>query len=281
MSSYFGATPQIEIDKVTVWGSSSGDGILAIAGDPITWRYTVTNVGNVPLAGVTVTDNKPGVTPTYVSGDTNGNNRLDLTETWIFQATGTAIEGAYSNVGTAAGSFTDSAGHSRSDTETDESSYFGIRRNQPSISVTSLTMSMVSGTARKTVTGTFNIRDESQGGNQPDGFLVALDEYQVDWEYAKKASFEASNFETNTLKINNQTVTYTCSYRLLAIDGNTSGAHDLVPGEVVIFDETVDLRYTCTFSTGLPNTGTLRGTVRAGIFNRDMTFIFRSSFPLR
>ena len=48
-SSYTGANPQIEIDKVTVWSSSTGDGILAIAGDPIKWRYTVTNVGNVPL----------------------------------------------------------------------------------------------------------------------------------------------------------------------------------------------------------------------------------------
>jgi hypothetical protein len=83
------------------------------------------------------------------------------------------------------------------------------------------------------------------------------------------------------LKINGQTFSYTCSYRLLAIDGNTSVAHDLAPGEVVIFDETVDLRYTCTFDKTLPTSGTLRGTVRAGVFNRDMTFIFRASFPLR
>jgi uncharacterized repeat protein (TIGR01451 family) len=279
-SSYFGANPQIEIDKVTVWTSSTGDGIPVIAGDPIKWRYTVTNVGNVPLAGVTVADNKPGVTPVLVSGD-DGDGLLEAGETWIYEASGTAIAGAYSNVGTATGSFTDSGGHSRSDSETDGSSYFGLRRNQPSISVTSLTMSIVPNTARKTVLGTFNVRDESQSGNQPDGFLIALDEYQVDWEYAKKASFEASDFQNNTLKINNQTVSYTCSYRLLSIDGNTSVAHDLAPGEVVIFDETVDIRYTCTFDTSLPTTGTLRGTVRAGIFNRDMTFIFRSSFQLR
>ena len=196
------------------------------------------------------------------------------------EATGTAIQGAYSNVGTATGSFTDSAGHSRSDSEADGSSYFGLRRNQPSISVTSLTMSIVPNTARKTVTGTFNIRDESESGNQPDGFLIALDEYQVDWEYAKKSTFEASDFAGNTLKINNVTFSYSCSYRLLSIDGNTSVAHDLAPGEVVIFDETADLRYTCTFDKSLPTTGTLRGTVRAGIFNRDMTFIFRSSFKL-
>jgi uncharacterized repeat protein (TIGR01451 family) len=279
-SSYSGADPQIDIDKVTVWGSTSGDGILAIAGDPITWRYTITNVGNVALSNVSVTDNKPGVSPTYVSGDTDADGKLDLGETWIFEATGTAIEQSYSNVGTTSGTYTDSNGHSRADTETDASSYFGIRRNQPSIAINSLTASVVPNTSRKTVTGTFGITDESEGGNQPDGFLIALDEYQVDWEYAKKSTFETSDYVNNSLKINGQTVTYACTYRVLAIDGDTSVAHNLAPGEVVVFDERVDMGYTCTFSKSLPTSGTLRGTVRAGIFNRDMTFLFRNSFRL-
>ena len=86
-SSYFGADPQIAIDKVTVDGTTSGDGLNILTGESISWRYTVTNVGNVPLSNVTVTDSKAGVTPAYVSGDTNGDGKLDLTETWIYAAT--------------------------------------------------------------------------------------------------------------------------------------------------------------------------------------------------
>ena len=124
-SSYFGSTPQIAINKVTVDGANVGDGITVDAGDAISWRYTVTNTGNVALSGVTVTDNQPGVTPVYQSGDNNNNSLLDLTETWTFTAAGVAIAGNYSNIGTAKGTFTDTAGHSRTAMATDASSYVG------------------------------------------------------------------------------------------------------------------------------------------------------------
>jgi uncharacterized repeat protein (TIGR01451 family) len=51
----------------------------------ITYTYQVTNPGNTPLSGVSVTDNKVG-TPTYQSGDTNGDNKLDVGEIWVFTA---------------------------------------------------------------------------------------------------------------------------------------------------------------------------------------------------
>src|SRR6185436_18660900 len=111
--------------KVTVDDSASGDGITILTGESISWQYTVTNTGNVPLSSVMVTDNQPGVTPAYQSGDTNNDGKLDLTESWVFIATGTAIAGNYSNTGTAKGSFTDTAGHTKTSTATDPSSYFG------------------------------------------------------------------------------------------------------------------------------------------------------------
>jgi hypothetical protein len=124
-SSYFGATPQIAINKVTIDGANVGDGITVDVGDSISWRYTVTNTGNVALSGVTVNDNQSGVTPGYQSGDINNNGFLDLTETWTFTAVGVAIAGNYNNIGTAKGSFTDTAGHSRTATAADASSYVG------------------------------------------------------------------------------------------------------------------------------------------------------------
>src|SRR6185295_13716917 len=114
-SSYFGVDPQIAINKVTVDGATSGDGLNILTGESIGWRYTVTNVGNVALSNVSVTDNQSGVTPVLQSGDTNNNSKLDLGETWVYTANGTAVIGSYSNTGTASSSYSDSAGHSRSD----------------------------------------------------------------------------------------------------------------------------------------------------------------------
>jgi hypothetical protein len=129
-SSYFGANPQIKIDKTTTGyisasNTTTGDGISVLAGYGVSWTYTVTNIGNVALSGVAVTDNQSGVAPTYVSGDANSDGKLDLTETWRYTASGTAVYGSYSNIGKASGSFTDTAGHVGTPSATDPSSYIG------------------------------------------------------------------------------------------------------------------------------------------------------------
>ncbi|TGV77888.1 hypothetical protein EN801_036375, partial [Mesorhizobium sp. M00.F.Ca.ET.158.01.1.1] len=101
--------------------------------EPISWEYTVTNIGNVALSGISVTDSDGGVTPVAVLGnghvtnigDSNDNNMLDAGEIWKFSATGTSVAGPYSNTGTASGSFTDDANHTRTATATDDSGYTG------------------------------------------------------------------------------------------------------------------------------------------------------------
>ena len=70
------------------------------AGSTVTFTYVVTNTGNVPLANVVVTDDKLG-TITSFTGDANGNGLLDLTETWIYTQTATALAGQQTNTGTA------------------------------------------------------------------------------------------------------------------------------------------------------------------------------------
>jgi uncharacterized repeat protein (TIGR01451 family) len=62
------------------------DLMQAHEGDAVTYTYTVTNPGNVPLSSVSVTDDKIEDV-TYQSGDTNGDGRLDTHETWVFTAT--------------------------------------------------------------------------------------------------------------------------------------------------------------------------------------------------
>lgn len=75
---------------------------LPIGGGSITYTKRVTNPGTAPLSNVTVTDDKCSPVA-FVSGDTNGNSRLDPTETWIYtcQATLTATT---TNTATASGS---------------------------------------------------------------------------------------------------------------------------------------------------------------------------------
>jgi outer membrane protein OmpA-like peptidoglycan-associated protein len=59
-------------------------------GSPVTYSYRVTNLGTNPLTTVVVSDDKLGSAhPTYVSGDTDSNNQLESTETWIYTSTRT------------------------------------------------------------------------------------------------------------------------------------------------------------------------------------------------
>src|SRR5262249_50216254 len=111
--------PAIAIVKLTNGTNNDGvpvagtpDGPLVAFGGPVTWTYNVTNPGTEPIANVAVTDSVSGVNPTpllsggFNVGDTNHNNLLDLTETWVFTASGTAVLGQYSNLGTVTGTST-------------------------------------------------------------------------------------------------------------------------------------------------------------------------------
>ncbi len=89
---------------VTDWASASVDilrSAIAIAkaancteaneGDAIAYTYNVTNSGDTPLSNVSVSDDKAGDAG-YQSGDTNGDNKLDVGESWMFTATYTVTD---------------------------------------------------------------------------------------------------------------------------------------------------------------------------------------------
>ena len=56
---------------------------LSAPGGMVTYTNKVTNPGTVPLSNVRLIDDKCGPV-NYVSGDINGNSRLDPVETWIY-----------------------------------------------------------------------------------------------------------------------------------------------------------------------------------------------------
>ncbi|WP_196214145.1 hypothetical protein [Methanolobus vulcani] len=91
--------PEIHIEKATngVDADTYEEAPELSLGQDVTWTYVVTNTGNVPLADVEVTDDQ-GVIPVFQGGDTDGDGLLDLTETWTYEAEGTAECGDYENV---------------------------------------------------------------------------------------------------------------------------------------------------------------------------------------
>jgi hypothetical protein len=106
MAYYYGAKPRIHLKKETTDGTRTGDGLYIRRGRNIGWVYTVTNGGNVALSSVKVTDNKVSSSNIrYQSGDVNRNSRLDVGETWVYRAHGTAIHGKYENTGTVTATF--------------------------------------------------------------------------------------------------------------------------------------------------------------------------------
>ncbi len=87
---------------------------LVHAGDSVTYTYLVTNLGIEPLSDVTLTDDKCS-SVTYVSGDVNDDDLLDVTETWTFRCVTTL---STSTVNTVVASGEDNEGNKATDTDT-------------------------------------------------------------------------------------------------------------------------------------------------------------------
>ena len=135
--------PGINIEKATngVDADSTGasDVPVVVSGSNVTWTYVVTNTGQTPIDNVAVIDDAgtPGDTtddfvPTFTGGDTDGDGMLDLTETWTYTASDTAIEGPYNNKATVTGLSTTGIDVM----DMDESNYVGIA---PQIDIEKLT----------------------------------------------------------------------------------------------------------------------------------------------
>ena len=110
-SNHFGYTTGIAVQKLTNGiDTGTGAGPMLAIGSTATFTYNVTNTGNIALTNLTITDNNgttdntaDDLTPTYVRGDANGNNALDVNETWVYRATHVVAAGPYSNTVTVTG----------------------------------------------------------------------------------------------------------------------------------------------------------------------------------
>jgi hypothetical protein len=111
-SNHFGFIGSIGLQKLTNGtDTGTGAGPNLTVGSTATFTYNVTNTGNVPLTSVSIRDDN-GTTsvttddlfPTFVSGDTDGDSQLDVTETWVYRATRVVTVGTYNNTATVRGS---------------------------------------------------------------------------------------------------------------------------------------------------------------------------------
>ncbi|NLZ24734.1 DUF11 domain-containing protein, partial [Candidatus Dojkabacteria bacterium] len=78
--------PGIQVAK------SSDTEEITVANQVVPYIFTVTNAGNQTLTGVTVVDPRCTSAPVYQSGDTNGDNKLQTDETWIYTCNYTVLQ---------------------------------------------------------------------------------------------------------------------------------------------------------------------------------------------
>ncbi|UFH59182.1 DUF7507 domain-containing protein [Sulfurovum mangrovi] len=87
-------TPSIAIEKSTNGeDADAAPGPYIPLGAPVSWEYVVTNTGYGELSSIVVTDDQG------VAVDCNGTTILAQGETMICSASGTAVEGQYTNLG--------------------------------------------------------------------------------------------------------------------------------------------------------------------------------------
>lgn len=94
-SHYFGTVPGIALEKFTngIDADLPADGPTLAVGCDVRWSYEITNTGNVLLEELTLVDDQIG--PISCTADS-----LAVGDAMTCSSTGTAIEGAYANIGT-------------------------------------------------------------------------------------------------------------------------------------------------------------------------------------
>ena len=181
----------------------------------------------------------------------------------------TAVLGQHTNTATASGNFTDGAGNVETDTDTDDANYYGISKGQPSIQIEYLMISASS--VSDTATGSFRITDQSTAAKVPDGALIVLKDFGLDW--ATKAKKDKAFSTVDISK-------YSCTFWVVSKEGVALNVPEqIIPGVPYIFDEEIIIEYTCTFADKVLVKGaSLKGTAWATIYGRpDMRFTYSNT----
>uniref|UniRef100_UPI0035697AEA DUF7467 domain-containing protein n=1 Tax=Neptunomonas sp. TaxID=1971898 RepID=UPI0035697AEA len=89
--------------------ADTGPGPAATFGSTVEFNYVVTNTGSTALGQIELSDDRiSGLT--FVGGDDDSDNLLDVGEEWLFTGSETAVSGQITNIGTVTGTAVDENG---------------------------------------------------------------------------------------------------------------------------------------------------------------------------
>jgi hypothetical protein len=136
-----GSNPEIDVEKsVSVDGgltwvdADSPTGPYVKEGDPVQFKFVVTNTGDVALSSISLTDSDFSLAGCIIPATLTAGASFECT------ISTTAVLGQHTDTATASGSFTDGAGNTETDADTDDANYYGMPKGQPSIQIESLSI---------------------------------------------------------------------------------------------------------------------------------------------
>jgi uncharacterized repeat protein (TIGR01451 family) len=265
-------TADIDVEKevrVSYGGDSWSDwadaddptGPIVVEGYLVEFRFTVTNNSPVTLNNFSLTDNVYSLAGIVIP------TSLESGETVKYIIQTTAVLGQHTNTATASGSFTDGVGNTETGTDTDDANYYGISKGQPSIQIEYLMISASS--VSDTASGSFRITDQSTAAKVPDGALIVLKDFGLDWTTKAKKAKVYTDIEATG-----------CTFWVVSKEGLVLDVPEqIIPGVPYIFDEEIIIEYECTFADKVLVKGaSLKGTAWATIYGRpEMTFTYSST----
>ena len=184
---------------------------LSLPGGPgsVTYNYTVTNPGVVAMSNITVTDDTCSPV-SYISGDTDADNRLDTTETWSYSCTMT-LSTTTTNTVTATGL---ANGFTATDTA-NATVVVSSATVPPLINIVKTPNTFLIASSSGTVIYTYEVTNPG---------TVALNGVSVTDDKCAPLSSPSGDSNTNNLLDVSETWVYTCQTTLTETTTNTATA---------------------------------------------------------
>lgn len=204
---------------------------------PVAYTYTLRNVGTVPVTNITMTEDSCNPV-TYIAGDTNGDSKLDLRETWTYRCSTTLAE-THTNTIVATGF---ANGISTSDIAT-ATVIVGLPVAPPLIHVTKIPSTFILLAGGGPVTYTETITNPG---------TVALANIHIADNKCSPVNYLSGDINGNAKLDPNEAWVYTCQTRLSATTTNTvivtGEANGITARDLAVATVVVGV-------PGLPNTG--------------------------
>ena len=213
-------SPLLEVVK------SSTTSSITAAGQVVPYRFAVSNKGNVALTGITVTDPKCAAAPAYVSGDSDADSKLDLSETWIYSCSHTVSQAELDAGGSLSNTVTADSNESGPDTDT---LLIPISQN-PALSLAKSATPLTYSTVGQSISYSYLVTQQRQRpsrraghghGRQGHGQLPGLSDGFLD--PAESITCSAS-YAITQADLNNGSVTNTAKASAGGIDSNEDKA---------------------------------------------------------